>query len=170
MALTEQKKRFADQYFLTLKGSESAIYAGYSQATARQIAHNLLQEPEVEDYLSELRTSLAEKTGITQARVLEEYAKIAFSDIRELYAGDNQLLDIRQIDDATAGAVMSVEVDELSAGGQFIGYTKKVKMYNKLGALDSLGKHLGIFEKDNDQKRSEIKIVVDNKDASLGDA
>ena len=71
MALTEQKKRFADKYFETLKGSESAIYAGYSEATARQIAHNLLQEPAVEGYLSGLRAEYAEKSGISKQWIIE---------------------------------------------------------------------------------------------------
>lgn len=160
MALTEQKQRFADRYFETLKGSESAIYAGYSEATSRQIAYNLLQEPEVEEYLSKLRSELSEKTGINRERILAEYSKIAFSDIRELYAGDNNLLDVRQMDDNIAGAVMSVEVDELFTQGVQIGYTKKVKLYNKLQALQDLGKHLGIFEKDNDQSKPKTTNII----------
>lgn len=158
--MNDQRKRFCDRYFETLNACQSAIDASYSPDTARQIGYNLLQEEEIQEYLQKLRLEYQEKSGINKDRILAEYAKIAFSDIRELYAGDNNLLDVRQMDDNTAAAVMSVEVDELVAqGGVFIGNTKKVKLYNKLAALDALGKVLGVFEKDNQQRTPNIKIL-----------
>lgn len=166
--MTEQVKRFCDYYFESLNGAKAAISAGYAENSARQQAYQMLATDEVQEYLSALREEYQIKSGINKQRILEEYAKIAFSDIRELYAGDNQLLDIRQIDDTTAGAVASVEVDEVRAGDLTIGYTKKVKLHNKLAALESLGKHLGIFEKDNTQKKDEIHIHVAGEDAELG--
>lgn len=158
--MTEQRIRFCERYFETLNACQSAIDASYSPDTARQIGYNLLQEEEVQEYIQKLRLEYQEKTGINRDRILAEYAKIAFSDIRELYAGDNNLLDVRQMDDAIAGAVMSVEVDEIKAGEMNIGYTKKVKLYNKLQALQDLGKHLGIFEKDNDQTKAKVTNII----------
>lgn len=158
--MTEQRQRFADRYFETLNATQSAIYAGYSEQSAKSQASQLLDEDEVQEYLQKLREEYQIKSGINKQRILEEYAKIAFSDIRELYAGDNQLLDVRQIDDSTAGAVMAVEVDEMKNGlGMTIGYTKKVKLYNKIQALQDLGKHLGIFEKDNSQKAASMVTI-----------
>jgi len=40
-----------------------------------------------------------------------------------------------------------------------IGETKKVKLHSKLSALDALGKHLGVFKKDNDQKQTSVVIT-----------
>lgn len=152
--MQENHIRFADKYFETLNAKDSAIYAGFSEDTAKQIGYNLLQRDDIQEYLNKLREEYQKKSGINKQRILDEYAKIAFSDIRELYSGDNQLLDIRQLDDVTAGAVACVDVDEvIDRKGNTIGYTKKVKLHNKLAALDSLGKVLGIFEKDNDQSR-----------------
>ncbi len=34
-----------------------------------------------------------------------------------------------------------------------VGETKEVKIYDKIRSLENLGKHLGIFEKDNNQKK-----------------
>lgn len=159
--MQENHIRFADKYFETLNAKESAIYAGFSEDTAKQLGYKLLQRDDIQEYLNKLREEYQKKSGINKQRILDEYSKIAFSDIRELYSGDNQLLDIRQIDDNTAGSVSSVEVDEMTDRyGNIIGYTKKVKLHNKLAALDSLGKVLGIFEKDNDQSRNIITNVV----------
>lgn len=165
MPLSEQKKRFCDKYFETLKGAESARYAGFSEATARQIAHNMLQEPEVEEYLSALRNTLAEKTGITQQRVLEEYAKIAFFDIREVFDIDGGLIHVKQLDDSSAGAISSIksseEWGEDDEGNKVItGTIKEVKVFDKIRALQDLGKHLGMFEKDNDQKTKAAQVTI----------
>ena len=47
--MQENHKRFADKYFETLNGSESAIYAGFSEDTARQKAWQLLQRDDIQD-------------------------------------------------------------------------------------------------------------------------
>ncbi|MES2593136.1 MAG: terminase small subunit [Bacteroidota bacterium] len=161
MALTEQKKRFADQYFLTLKGSESAIYAGYSENTARQIAYNLLQEPEVESYLSELKAEYALKNGINKESVLNEYRKIAFSDVRKILTIDGGLKSIDELDDDTAGAIAGIEsFDEIERmTGEKLGTNRKIKLHDKLRALEALSKHLGLFERDNEQKKPENQTL-----------
>ena len=41
-----------------------------------------------------------------------------------------------------------------------IGETKKVKLYDKLRALEALGKHIGLFEKDNKQKQAEVQNII----------
>lgn len=150
--LTDKQKKFCEEYLIDLNATQAAKRAGYSSDTAAVIGCENLIKPNIQNYIQSLQKALSEKTGITHERLLEEYAKIAFSDIRELYAGDNQLLDVRQIDDSTAAAVMSVEVDEIGMAGTTIGYTKKVKLYNKLAALESIGKHIGFFAVDNSQK------------------
>jgi len=161
MALTEQKKRFADRYFETLNGSQSAIYAGYSEATSRQIAHNLLQEPEVEGYISELKAEYSEKSGISKQRVLDEYRKIAFSDVRNILTIDGGMRSIDEIDDDTAAAIAAIEsFDEVSRVGEKLGTNRKIKLHDKLRALEALSKHLGLFEKDNDQKKNQASVTI----------
>lgn len=165
MALSEQRKRFADRYFETLNGKESAIYAGYSEATAKQIAYNLLQDEDVEAYLSALREEAAKKHGVTKDRIIAEYAKIAFFDIREIYDTDGGLIHVKQLDDTSAGAIASIksteEWGEDDDGNKIIiGTNKEVKIFDKIRALQDLGKHLGLFEKDNDQKKNQAILTM----------
>ena len=143
-----------------LNATQAAIRAGYSQSTAHSIGAENLIKPEIQEAIQKRKQELSDQTGITAERVLKEYAKIAFSDIRELYTPDNNLYDIRQLDDETAGAVMSVEVDVMNVQGMPIGETKKVKLYDKLRALEALGKHIGLFEKDNKQKQAEVQNII----------
>ncbi|SEG75984.1 phage terminase small subunit [Sphingobacterium lactis] len=160
MALTDKQQRFVEEYMVDLNATQAAIRAGYSQNTAHSIGAENLIKPEIQEAIQKRKQELSDQTGITAERVLKEYAKIAFSDIRELYTPDNNLYDIRQLDDETAGAVMSVEVDVMSVQGMPVGETKKVKLYNKLTALEALGKHIGLFEKDNKQKQAEVQNII----------
>lgn len=170
MALTEQKKRFADLYFDTLKGSQSAIEAGYSADTARQIAHNLLQEPEVEEYLQKLRDEAAIKHGITKDKWLSELAAIGFSNIRDFMSAGNTFRDIADISRDTTRVVASVKktVTEFEGGEKVL---TEFKLHDKLAALEKIGRHFGYYEKDNEQRVTIMPILnldplshVDNDD------
>jgi len=159
--MTELQRRFADRYFETLNGSQSAIYAGYSEATSRQKACELLNDPEIEAYISALKAEYAEKSGISKMRVLDEYRKIAFSDVRNVLTVDGGLKSIDDIDDDTSGAIASIEsFDEVDRSGERLGTNRKIKLHDKLRALEALSKHLGLFEKDNDQKKNQATVTI----------
>ena len=160
--LTEKQKRFCDEYLVDLNGTQAAIRAGYSKKTANEQAARMLANVSFQQYLNEKRNKLADKLEISQERVLKEYARIAFFDIRKVYSPTNTLIPINDMDDDAAACLAGVEVDEIHEGfgenRQLIGHTVKVKLANKIAALDSLGKHLGLFERDNDQKKPEVLV------------
>jgi len=167
--------KFADKYFETLNASESAIYAGFSEATAKQSGYQVLQREDVQEYLAKLRENYSSKHGVTRDRLIEEYAKIAFFDIREIYDVDGGLVHVKQLDDKSAGAIASIksteEWGEDDEGRKVVvGTNKEVKIFDKIRALQDLGKHLGLFEKDNSQKtppapkKLSIEIVKPNED------
>jgi len=162
MALTDQKRKFADKWFETAKGGASAVYAGFSEKTKDQIAYNLLQEPEVNEYIQKLREEYALKSGINKESVLNEYRKIAFSDVRKLLTVDGGLKSIDDIDDETAGAIAGIEsFDEIEReSGEKLGTNRKIKLHDKLRALEALSKHLGLFEKDNDQSKPQNTNII----------
>lgn len=155
--MTEQVKRFCDKYFETLNGTQSAIYAGFSEKTARSQASQMLDTDQVQEYLDQLRVIYQEKTGISTLKVLNEIARLSFSDIREYYTEDGSLKNIKELSDDAAAALAGVEVDELFewVDGQkvSIGHSKKVKIYDKLAALEKLARHLGIYAEDNNQSK-----------------
>ena len=164
--LTEKQKRFCDEYLVDLNGTQAAIRAGYSKRTAMEQSYQLLQKTSVQQFLNEKRNKLADKLEISQERVLKEYARIAFFDIRKVYSATNALMPINDMDDDAAACLAGVEVDEIHEGfgenRQLIGHTVKVKLANKISALDSLGKHLGLFERDNEQKKTEAVVPFTN--------
>lgn len=161
MTLNDKQKRFCEEYIIDLNGAQAAIRAGYSEKTAKEIASRLLTKVNVQEFIQNRQKELQQSTGITQERVLREYAKVAFFDIRNIYTETNTLKSISDLDDDSASVIAGIDVMEEKGGnGQgeqvTLGWTKKIKLHNKIAALDSLGKHLGIFEKDNEQVKNSV--------------
>ena len=84
----------------------------------------------------------AARLGITPERVLEEYARIAFADLRHFieWGADGRLVvkDSGKLTPAESAAV--AEIVAGAAGGG-----TRVKLYDKKAALDAIARHLGMF-------------------------
>ncbi len=158
-ALTPKQRRFVDEYLLDLNATQSAIRAGYSVRTAKTKASQLLAMPHVAAAIAEAQAKRAHRTGITADRVLQELAKIGFSDIRKAVAWKPFVTEI-EVDEETGEAKMAVtnhvqviasdEIDdETAAAISEISQTDKgglkVKLHDKRAALVDIGKHLGMF-------------------------
>lgn len=154
--LTDKQRRFVDEYLVDLNATQAAKRAGYKDPN---IGRQLITKNNVAEEIRKRKKELSEKTGITQEMVLREYAKIAFFDPRKLFQDNGQPKDVTMLDDDTAGALAGLDVlEEYEGSGrdrEFVGYTKKYKIADKLRALDALGKHLGLFDKDGGETDSE---------------
>ena len=108
--------------------------------------------------------------------ILRELRRLGLSDIRKLYNEDGSLKLPKDWDAETASAVAGLEVDELFEGTgrerEQVGHTKKVKMWDKVSALEKLGKNLKLFterhEHTIDKKLEDIiaSSMTDTKDSS----
>jgi phage terminase small subunit len=173
--LTDKQEQFCQEYLIDLNATQAAIRAGYSVNTARSLGQENLTKPDIQARVSELNKSRLEATGISQKRVLEEYAKIAFFDIREIFDVDGGLTNVKQLDANNAGAIASIksteEWGEDDDGNKIItGTVKEIKVFDKIRALQDLGKHLGLFEKDNNQKAVEVPkqvIIINGKEVEF---
>jgi transposase len=92
---------------------------------------------------AETIADLAKKHKLTLEDVIIEYAKIAKSDIRNVFNDDGGLKNVKEWDDQVAGAISLVETMEITVNGQKIGDTRKLKTWDKKTALDSVCKLLG---------------------------
>jgi phage terminase small subunit len=147
--LTAREKRFVEEYQVDLNGKESAIRAGYSARTANKIAYELLQRPVVHEALKAAIDARSHRTQITQDRVLQELARVAFFDPRKLLRADGTPKPVNELDDDTAAALVGMDVlEEWSGQGADrtqVGMTKKLKLPNKVEALSLAMKHLGML-------------------------
>lgn len=161
-SLTDKQKRFCQEYIIDLNGTQAAIRAGYSKNTARQIAEQNLSKLDIQEYISSLQQKIGDKLEITAERVIGEIAKLAFSNVQDFLEADNTITDISALSRDTAAAVESIKKTTTEWGSDDKGGTKthiSFKLYDKISALEKLGKHLGIFEMDNKQKAPIINVT-----------
>ena len=143
--LTPKQARFVEEYLVDLNATQAAIRAGYSEQTARAIGYENLTKPDIQKAITAAREKQQQRTEITADRVLEEYAKIAFFDPRKLFTADGGVKPPEQWDDDVAAVIGALDVVEIGDNGEMIGRVKKLKLIDKKGALDSIGRHLGMF-------------------------
>jgi phage terminase small subunit len=152
--LTPKQARFVEEYLIDLNATQAAIRAGYSQRTARQIGEENLSKPDISAAIQSAKAARSERTHITQDRVLQELARIAFFDLRKLYREDGSLKNPSEWDDETAAAVAGVDVVETKGNAEFGGeagarhipeFVKKAKVFDKNSALTLAMRHLGML-------------------------
>lgn len=157
--MNEQRKRFANKYFETLNATQSAIYAGYSELSARSKASQLLDEEDVSEYLTKLKEKAEAKHSISQDRWLAELEAIGFSNIQDFISDGNNIKDISKLSEIKAKSVLSVKKTVLEfEGGEKV--TTEFKLHDKLNALDKIGRHFGYFDKDNAQNKPENTTII----------
>lgn len=146
--LNKKQKLFGDEYLIDLNGTQAAIRAGYSARTASSIATDLLKRPELQAYI-QLRMSQREyRTEITQDRVLQELARIGFSDLSHYLR-----VTTKQVQDFTVQEVEIFNTDDIAPDDMKavaeIKQTKEgiaLKLHDKVAALEKIGRHLGMFK------------------------
>lgn len=169
MALTPKQKAFVQEYLVDLNATAAAKRAGYSPKTANPQGARLLANVSVQKAIQEAMKYRKARTEVTQDRVVTELAKIAFSD-----ASDVAEVVTRVVPDATGHTEQQqiVHIKDTKrltpdqraalAGIKEGKYGIEVTRYDKLKALELLGKHLGMFDGQQlQQDDSEVQIIDD---------
>ncbi|MCG4261358.1 terminase small subunit [Acetobacter senegalensis] len=163
--LNDKQRRFVEEYLVDLNATQAAIRAGYSEKTASEQGARLLVNVKVADAISEAQSRRSKRTQITQDRVLQEFAKIGFSDIRSLFTEGGNLRSLSDLDADAAAALSSVEVVTKNLGDGEVEYVHKIKLWDKVGSLTQIGRHLGMFV-DKTEVRT-VKKIEDMTDEEL---
>lgn len=159
--LSPKQRQFVAEYLIDLNATKAAIRAGYSVKTACAIGNENLRKPQIAAAIALAQAKREERTGITQDRVLQELARIAFFDIRTLYNEDGTLKRPSDLSDDAAAVLAGIDVVEMQGGASIESdgeishvpmYTKKAKVFDKGTALSLAMRHLGMLkDKPGDQ-------------------
>jgi phage terminase small subunit len=168
MALTAKQEAFA---IACAKGSNAsdAYRAVYStgRMSAKSIneeASHLLANPKVASRIAEFRAPALAAARLDVEETERQLACVVRSDPRKLYRADGSMIPVHELDAETAAAISSVEVrEEFEGQGEsrkLVGYTKKIKFWDKTAAINMAMRHLGQFERDNSQRMPNLAIQV----------
>ena len=141
--MTEKQKIFADEYLIDLNATRAyrkAYPSVKKDETAAQAGSRMLRNVKVAEYIAERMQARQERTEITQDRVLEELAAIAFARATDYAEVKDDQVFIKD----TAG--LSENQIKAIAGIKQGKFGIEVKLNDKEKALELLGRHLGMFK------------------------
>ena len=141
--ITAKQERFCQEYVVDLNATQALIRAGYSARGAKQTANHLLTKPDLLALVDKLKKERADKIGVTAEMVVKELAKLAFTDlvdVVDITKNRQRLKTPLEGDRVKLGAI--AEITEITNGAKT---TRRIKMHDKKGALELLGRHLGMF-------------------------
>lgn len=134
--LTEKQKRFCEEYMIDLNATQAAIRAGYSENSAKEIGYECLTKPHVQEYLSELKRQRSESLGVDSEWVMKRLKAISDRCMQ-------------------AEPVMIYNGSEWIESGEY-----KFDSSGANKATEMLAKHVGFFEKDNNQSKPKQTTVI----------
>lgn len=174
MSLSDRQHRFVEEYLVDLNARQAAVRAGYTARGARTTGPRLLKDPEIAAAIAKAQADRGRRTGITADRVLQELALLGFAnmlDYMTVQPDGTAYVDLADLDRLQAAAIQEVVVDEYKEGrGAEARDIKRVrvKLADKRGALDLLGKHLGLF-KERPERTSADGTAIGKTKANLSD-
>jgi len=168
--LTDKQLRFIDEYMIDLNASRSAIAAGYSEKTAKEQGSQNLTKLNIQKEISKRQAKLREKTETDQEYIITKLRKIADANIKDFLSYKTVLTKVGVADGKpifdyapVIELIDSAEVDgvpikkvSVSSKGVFT-----FELEAKQPAIDSLAKHLGFYEHDNLQKKTDIEAIME---------
>lgn len=153
--LTDRQERFCLEYVVDLNATQAAIRAGYKEGTAGQTAGENLKKPQIKKKITQLQAEIAKRTQITADMVVRELAAIGFADVRECFDQHGNILNPKKLPDSISRVVAGIDLIEVKKDVK----VKKLKLWNKVAALESLAKHLGMYQQDSGATAININVI-----------
>lgn len=147
-----QSDAYRKAYPKSKKWKDSAVWAQSSALT---------NNSKVSERVASLQAASAEIAVLDGAKIMEEYRRLAHSDIAGIMNPDGSVKLPHELDPVTRSAIASFKIDEYGR----IEY----KFWNKNAALTDAAKIKGLFREDNEQSRPVTKIVMVPKKRASGE-
>lgn len=163
---SEQMELFCREWLVDFNATQAAIRAGYSIDSARQIGSENLSKPSIKARIEAIRKDIDLRNGGLTQRLIDELSKIAFSNIQDYVGESNEVKDMAEIDRDQAAAVGSIKRSLTEFGDEDHGGTKttvEFKLHDKVSAIEKLGRYVGLFENDNKQKSTVIRVIDEDE-------
>lgn len=152
------------EYLVDLSAAAAAIRAGYSEKGAAVQGSRLLSDVNVQAAIGKLKESRLIRTEITQDRVLNELALLAFSDVTHYTIDDDGQIKLAEGAPATAmRAVSSIKRKIRTDKDGNVEREVELKLWDKPGPLKLAGRHVGLFPaKDKAQLEAEASALLES--------
>ena len=160
--MTEKQKLFADEYLIDLNATR-AYRKAYpnckKDSSADAAARKLLGNTRIQKYISDRMEERQKRTEVTQDRVLQELAYIAFARVTDYATVKNNAVKIKNTDELTEEQIRAI------SGIKDGKFGIELKLNDKEKALELLGRHLGMWNDKLDIKTPAIDESIKEMEA-----
>jgi phage terminase small subunit len=137
--MNERERRFVAEYLIDFNASAAAQRAGFGGKHRALYAHRLVRRHDIAAAIAKAETARAESRRATADRVLLEYSKIGFADMRDFVDWGPNRFELRQpASDWQGGAVAHVTPPTNGKAGS-------IRLHDKHAALAVLARHTGLI-------------------------
>ncbi len=159
--LNDREELFCLEYLLDLNGAKAARRAGYSAPTAAQAAARMLSKVNIQERIADLMEERRGKAKVDAQWVVDQLADIAQTSMADLMSWSQDGMRLRDSDILTPAQRLAVkgisitQTREIEPGASDDSDTEyevtkiKVDMNDRIRALQMLGQHLGVFDRND---------------------
>lgn len=123
----------------------SRVACGLSGAAAEVDGVRMLRNAKVAAAIEAWRTRQLEKFEVKAERTLRKLAEMAYGDIGEMLDEDGNLLPVDRMSEAARTMIAGLDVETTEGPGRVTVRTQKVKLADRIRALELLGKYQKLF-------------------------
>jgi phage terminase small subunit len=154
--LTPKQQRFIEEYLIDLNATQAAIRAGYSADSANKHARRLVVHGGISAEIARRQAEIAQKCALSAERVLEEIRRVALYDPRAYFDDRGNVKPFSQLTEEQAAAIASFDsvIANAKAGDHITDTVWKIRLCDKVRALELAAKHLGLV-------RDKVDVTVD---------
>lgn len=153
--LSDKEWRWVLEYLVDLNARQATLRCGFAKGnvkSATEIGSRFKRR-----LAANISAALAERSGITATAVVSELGAVAFSRITDFLKLENGRLvltvsDLSELSEEAKAAIAKLRERVNDDGSVSI----EVELHDKLGALDKLGKSIGLFK-----ERAEVTHIRD---------
>ncbi len=162
--MNARQKAFVREYAKDFNAAAAAVRAGYSAKGSNVTGSQLLANPNIAAAVRECLDRGAKRAELSVDMVLSELKRIAFTHMGKLATWGGASVTLKEsssLSEEDMATVSEVQETTSKEGGSL-----KVKQYDKVKALELLGRHLGMWN-DKLELVDEDRPLQDLSDAEL---
>ncbi len=156
--ISVREERFCNEWLKIGVGARAALAAGYAKSSASVTACRLLEKDHIKARIEELSNDTARVIGVTPAMLANELKKLSFANIADVRTSWVKLEDFNKLSADVKAAISEIEHETKTVKGEKVEMVK-IKMHNKVGAIEALNKMLGFNAPDKLDIETSVKKV-----------
>ena len=164
----DKERRFIVEYMKDLSAGKAAVRCGYNPSVGFGL---------VKKYDKEIRTAMdkrAKRIEISAEMVLQEIAKLATVNVRDLYDEEGRLIPIQELPRHVTASISKIKVKMEKDGEDADGKAqwaeiREISFWDKKGSIELLMRHLNILgvEKKEITGKDGVPLIPSAKDCKL---